>query len=504
MLAPLLMLLERSMTSAPSKRKAVLKMFGYCWLAATIAAPIGGHAITSSVNVFGHMPLFISVLVTALGYGLEVALVLFTFFAIPLLLSPRHLWLDLPMRLLWVVMLEPHYPRLFDWSFGGWALYQFPLIEQTADLVGMTGMSLLSVGSNFVLLLWWRQRQVSPDTSVTLARNAALIWLGLMLSAAVYGAWRISHVREQPVTSQLQVAAIQPNFSLQQLASNPNLTYSVRERNLEGLLADSRQALRQLPLRAGTPRLLIWPESTFPAPILKDAEARGRVAEFARAEQTFVLLTSVDWERLDSGRYRFYGISVLIDPRGELIARYNKIFLIPFGETIPLAQWFPWYAEWLRELAPNISEFEAGTAYTVMPVGDAAVAAPICFDGFSPEILRNMSANGAQVAALMGNLAWFGRSTATDQMEMVARWRTLENRIHMLLVTNSGASQFLDTTGAPLSPRLGLFEQGALTATMALQSTTSFYQNYARELAWFWAGSWLVALILLSRARRSR
>ena len=35
----------------------------------------------------------------------------------------------------------------------------------------------------------------------------------------------------------------------------------------------------------------------------------------------------------EDGSYRFFGISVLVNPDGEIAGRYNKIFLIPFGRV---------------------------------------------------------------------------------------------------------------------------------------------------------------------------
>ena len=80
-------------------------------------------------------------------------------------------------------------------------------------------------------------------------------------------------------------------------------------------------------------------------------------------------------------------------------------------------------------MIPNISEFEAGQEFTAMPIGDVKISAPICFDGFSPEIIQKMVLNGANLIVLSGNLAWFGKSNAADYLEMITRWRSLENRV---------------------------------------------------------------------------
>mgnify|MGYP000299101240 CR=1 FL=1 len=74
------------------------------------------------------------------------------------------------------------------------------------------------------------------------------------------------------------------------------------------------------------------------------------------------------------------------------------LILIPFGESIPGSSWFPSWAAWLREMIPNISEFEADQEFTAMPIGDVKISAPICFDGFSPEIIQKMKTTQASDA----------------------------------------------------------------------------------------------------------
>ena len=175
---------------------------------------------------------------------------------------------------------------------------------------------------------------------------------------------------------------------------------------------------------------------------------------------------------------RFFGISVLIGPDGRILGRYDKIFLIPFGETLPLSDWFPETAHWLRSKIRNMSEFASGAEYTVFSLPSGLnLSASICFDIFSSEIVRNMTRNGAGLVANLSNLAWFGPTSATDSMEAFARWRAIENRVPVLFVSNNGSSIFIGADGQSLSPGLGLFKAGNLAETITLGSHYSFYRE---------------------------
>ncbi|MBC8259645.1 MAG: apolipoprotein N-acyltransferase [SAR324 cluster bacterium] len=500
---PLLLLLEKlQQEQSFSQKKRLVFFFAACWISGSLAASIGGYWITNSIHVFGHLPWTAALLITATGYGLEVGLQLFIYFGLPLLFIRKFNGWDLILRLAFVLALDPWYPKLIQWSYGGLTFSQFPLIEQVADLIGSSGLLLYSCGFSFLLIYWWRLKFDSNGTPRILFRALAIYLLFWMLGLS-YGAWRLNNLEQQKIDSftkstKLNVLLIQPNFSLQNLASNPELAHSKREQNLEILLADSRKALANITNDKNTPKLLIWPESVYPDPFFKVAASREKVVAFARKHQTSILLATVDW-KYKNGKPMFHGVSVLLGANGDVLGRYNKIFLIPFGETIPFSDWFPGIASWLNKYIANMSEFERGTDYTVFSLSEKIkLAAPICFDIFSPTVVRAMVGNGADLIANLSNLAWFGKTTASDNMVAVLRWRALENRVPVIFASNNGQSVFIGADGKNLGQQLGLFEQGSLSTTIDLQTRYSFFRENAE---WIWGGFMFLFFVLLIPAQ---
>ena len=502
-LFPLIFTLEQLHTEEGlSFRKRALLFFGICWLTGGIAASIGSYWITNSIHVFGHAPWSVALMITGVGYGLEVGFQLFVYFGIPLLLIRKLNNWDLPLRLAFVLALDPWYPRLIHWNYGGLTFSEFPWIEQLADIIGSSGLLLFSSGLAFLLIGWlrWKSGKISHKKILQASNLYLLLWI-IGLS---YGAWRTYNLETKfpetnPNSSNLTVLVIQPNFSLQDLASNAELAHSKRQQNLESLLNDSRKALAELPQNTSTEKLLVWPESVFPDAYFKSQNSRHRVSSFAQEHQANILFATVDWEPTQTG-HKFYGVSVLVGKNGEVLGRYNKIFLIPFGEMIPFSDWFPGIAAWLRQNIANMSEFDRGSEYTVFSLADnTQLSAPICFDIFNPTVMRGMVRNGSDLVLNLSNLAWFGRTTASDNMVATLRWRAIENRVPVVFASNNGESLFIAANGKNMSQQLGLFEEGTLTSTVQLQSQFSFYREYAE---WVWAGFVFLFLLLLIPALR--
>ena len=116
--------------------------------------------------------------------------------------------------------------------------------------------------------------------------------------------------------------------------------------------------------------------------------------------------------------------------------------------------------------------------------------------------MRGMVLNASNLVLNLSNLAWFGRTAASDNMVAILRWRAIENRVPVVFASNNGESLFIAANGINMSKQLGLFEEGTLNSTVKLQSQFSFYREYAE---WVWAGFiFLFLLLLLPALRRGK
>ena len=442
-------------------------------------AIVGLDWIAASMHVFGHLPLLLAGLGSGLIYGFEVMLLLFIGWVVPLLFIRRLNGWDFGIRLFWLLMVDLLYPRFLQWSFGSVILTQIPALEQGADLVGAWGLGILPLGANLLLagaISRWCRRSTVQWPIIT----ANFVGYSLMLTAfAGYGLWRERHLSE-PTGIPLDVAVVQPNFSLRSLAMDPLLAVSNRDFSLSALLEDSAKALSALPTDTNHPRLLVWPESAWPQPFFQTPHFSTAVRVFAQRHNTSIILGSVDTQQQPDGQETLYGAALLINAQGEISGQYNKMTLLPFGEYIPGANIIPGLEAMVHKAFPMISLSAPGTEYSVFEITEGyQVAMTICFDATVPTIFRRMGENGAQFAVNLANLAWFGRSKASAQLEAMLRWRAIENRLPVLMSSLSGETQMFTPTGDNQGKRLGLFEADYWSGTVMLHKGSSIYQRYA-------------------------
>ena len=462
--------------------RRVLRVAGLCWSVGAMLAAVSGGWVVNTAHVYGGLPLPLAHAVNVLGYGTLQGLDTFLFLGLPFLLAARHPRRLPLLLLLWSAALPPLLPRFLYWTYGQLMFAQAPLV-QAADLVGSAGLNPLVVGLNLLLAGALRARlQPRPGARRDLALAAALLAVGFAVAGG-YGLWRMQAIAaRQALGTPLRLVGVQPNFSLKDLASNPNLSPSDREQSVAALLADSEAALERLPGDAPGPIVVVWPESAYPGAYAYNPALREAVEAWVRVHRVHLVLATldVDYPAAPGGARRFYGATVHLGPDGRVAGVYRKIVLIPFGETIPFGDWLPWYRALLRAAIPQISEFTPGDAYTVFDVAPGVRLAPmICFDAARHEVAAGMTRAGANLGLVLANLAWFGPTSVSQQFEQYVRFRAIENRIPMLMLSQNGTSVLFDARGETASRRLGQFTQAQLVLSVRLPEVTSFYARYA-------------------------
>lgn len=257
---------------------------------------------------------------------------------------------------------------------------------------------------------------------------------------------------------------------------------------LEGTLRDLSAISLKPDDNGQHPSLIVWPESPSPFysndPIFRDA-----LANVARQANTWVLVGSLGQRNAMHSRemeLATYNSGSLFNPQGQLVTRYDKVHLVPFGEYVPFRKLFFFAAG----LTDNVGDFSRGTSRAPLQAGDAKLGVFICYESIFPDEVRQSVAQGAQVFVNISNDGWYGDSGAYAQHLRQARMRAIENSRWLLRDTNTGVTASIDPNGRMVAavPRK---VRTALLAPYSLTNVTTFYTRHGD---WF---AYLCAIISL-------
>ena len=365
------------------------------------------------VSVLGYI---ILVLYLALYFGIFAFSIRYSLYA------TRYLSIIL-IPLIWVVL---EYTRTYLFSGFGWALLGYsqylnlPFI-QIADKTGVWGVSFIIMMVNVTIF------KLLKDG---LKKTGLVILVTVMIlgSTLFYGYFKLE---EEPFSKELLVSVIQGNIPQEQKWDE-----RFKEEILKKYDTLTRKAAKE------KPHLIIWPETAFPG-YLEEEDLRRYITKLARDIGVPLLIGAPTLGDYEKGVY--YNSAVLISEEGEILKRYDKLHLVPYGEYVPFEKIFPF----TRKLIDKpIGDFSPGEEYTIFELkGKGQFGVLICFEDIFPCLVRNFVKRNASFMVNITNDAWFGKSNAPYQHAQASVFRAVENRVPVIRAANTGLSCFIDSKG---------------------------------------------------------
>lgn len=347
------------------------------------------------------------------------------------------------------------------WNAVGYTQAYHPSLIQTAEWGGVyaVGFLILMVNAAIAFALLSRDKSAYITAAIIVSLVAVTIWLTAVLSLL----W----IPVKPAVAAV-VVAVQPNVA-PDFERTPEETDALVARHLSlGAAAlrdwDAKTAGDQV-----TPRVIVFPESPMNFSYANDAEFRALVFRFAREQHASVLFNSL--EPAPAGGA--FNSAVLVNEEGRLVAQYDKIRLLPFGEFVPLPRWLGGGL-----MGGIVGTFTPGANYTLLPVGSERAGVFICFESAFPSIAREFTRTGADVLINISNDGYLGRTPVLRQHLANVVFRAVENRRTILRVTNTGISARISPRGE-VTDATDSFEPATRTWTVALSTGgESFYTRY--------------------------
>ncbi|MEP6636908.1 MAG: apolipoprotein N-acyltransferase [Acidobacteriota bacterium] len=368
------------------------------------------------------------------------------------------------------------------WNAIGYSQAYEPALIQTARWGGVyaVGFVLVSVNAALAFLLVRRNSRALAVAAIVLAAIAFVDFVTyktLQADSLGMGA------RNDPSVAQNDIIAVvlQPNVPMNLVKTTDEMQELIKRH-----LSLTEGALKQLP-QDGKPRLVIWPESPMNFAYGNDSQLRELLTTLATTNQTYLLLNSQEAAPNDA----IYNSAMLVNQQGSLIAQYDKIRLLPFGEYVPLPRGMPG----ANLISAIVGEFTPGTQYTLMPVGPVRAGVFICIESAYPSIARRFTVNGADVLINISNDGYLGPTAVMRQHLGNAIFRAVENNRPLLRVTNSGITAYITPRGEVKDATAG-FQTATRTWGIARNTRlNSFYTEHGDLFVVFCAAISLLLLV---------
>lgn len=349
----------------------------------------------------------------------------------------------------------------FPWVMLGTSQASVIPIVQAASIVGVYGLSAI------VALVG------TAAAVVALTHRAGHRWaaLGVLLfvgAVATAGMLRVAQGTLTQTGTVLRVGLVQGNVEQGQ-KWNPAFRDAILNRYLEL----SRQVI------GGGAALVIWPEAATPFFFDTESALAAPVRRLAVEARMPFLIGTDEIVRSRDGRDAYYNSAVLVGADGRSRASYKKMWLVPFGEYVPLKR----VLFFVGPLVEAVSDFSAGTEPVVFDVDGRRVSVAICYESIAPWLSRAFVRRGSQLLSTITNDAWFGRSSAAYQHFEQGAIRAVEEGRYVVRAANTGISGAVDPYGRVLR-QTPLFETMAINVDVRLHDGRTIYSYIGDVVAW--------------------
>ena len=421
--------------------------------------------------------------------GLAAGLALFhgvatsaTAMAFQVVASPVHRIAVLAAALMASEWLRGNILTGFPWNTLGQALTMPLPLMQASGLIGIYGLTALAV-------------IVLATPAVAAAAPASRTWVAVGLSTLLplaglfaYG-WSKLAATPTVYEADVRLRLVQPSIPQRDKFDDTKRRW-IFDRHLE-LSAMPAKPAPDTPWKPGPPTHVIWPEAAIPFFYRREPAASAAIAAAlpgtsALIAGTFRLNVDPTIPNHEVKSYRIYNTAVAVGGDGRLLALYDKLHLVPFGEYLPAPGLLN--ALGLENLTRTRGGMKSGRG--PRPILDIPGLPPleilICYEAIFPEEI----AVGPARPGLLVNLtndAWFGLTTGPYQHLHQARLRAVEQGLPLVRSANNGISAVVDPVGR-IKASMALNDAGVLDHGLPRATTRPPYGRW---------GAWIEAAILV-------
>jgi apolipoprotein N-acyltransferase len=371
------------------------------------------------------------------------------------------------------------YPLLFPWYFAT-SVHQVPALTQGAELGGPYLVGLVLAAPSLALAEIVRARRLGR------APPWKLVAAGLATPAiaAVLGYMRLRQVDAAALASPpVHVGLVQGDMPLVQ----------TRQDHTESL----RRHLRMTDeLKRKGADFVVWSEAAVMWSIPVDDYDRFVQQLFTRRLGVPALFGAVLVSG-PQGPYRAYNVALATDANGHVVGRYDKHFLLAFGEYLPFGETFPVLYDW----SPNSGHLTPGTTVDAVELDGHAVTTLVCYEDILPAFVNGAVNHGhPEMIVNVTNDAWFGDTTEPWIHLALAQMRAVEHRRYLLRSTNSGVSAVIDPVGRVIA-HSGTFRQETVDAIAHWMNGSRTGYEIWGDIPWWLGTAAIVAMAFVHRDR---
>ncbi len=313
----------------------------------------------------------------------------------------------------------------FPWNLWAYSTTWFNEILQILNQIGLYSYNLIVITFfTLPLIIIFRISLISKILCLTLP-------ILIILSLYIYGNYEINKNQKflSEINKKIYVKVISPNFELKY-----GLTEKEIEKRLKNLIRYSDPSENQ-------ETLFVWPEGVFSGYSYNEILIfKDLISKNFSNNHKIIFGSNV----LDSSTGNYYNSMLIVNNDMEIIQRYNKRKLVPFGEFLPFEKLLDYIG--FKKITEGHGSYLRGIEDKNLLFGKLNILPLICYEVIFSDLIQKSDVDTNLVVNISED-GWFGDSIGPDQHFVKSIFRAVENGTFLIRSTNKGVSAIIDNKG---------------------------------------------------------
>ena len=353
-----------------------------------------------------------------------------------------------PFALVMLEWLRSLGPLGFSWSNLAMTQINFLQLMQISEFLGSFGISFFVAVINVVLYQILFQKKY----------KLIFFFTFFILIIFQWGERKINYFNEYE--NKIDVAIIQPNI-------DPNLKWIPQNKKN---VVNHLDSLLEVSLNMNV-KLILFPEAAYPTYLRIDSNIRNKIQQKVDSSGVPILVGTIDKIKINN-EVKYFNSSIFFSPKKES-KLYNKIFLVPFAEYVPLSE----KLSILKKINFGQANFTKGRNIALFKIDSLNIGNVICYESSNPTLVSKFIRKGANILAIQTNDGYLGESSGPYQHFNIAKMRAIENRVPIIRSGNTGISGLILPSGVS-NKKIKLGHSSIIKVETPIMKAGSFYTRY--------------------------
>ncbi len=188
---------------------------------------------------------------------------------------------------------------------------------------------------------------------------------------------------------------------------------------------------------------------------------------------------------------KIYNSLIVLNDDTELLYKYNKNKLVPFGEFLPFENFFKRVG--LKKITQGYHSFSADNQREILDINQLKFIPLICYEIiYSGKI--NLSNNYYDFILNISEDGWFGKSIGPKQHFSHSIFRSIEEGKNLIRSTNNGISAFVNPKGQIIKQ---ISEKGYFDVNKIKRVEKTYFAKHGNKIFFYFVLIYITLIVVL-------